>query len=108
MNPPDFIDHIYEPDVHDGIVVQVRHRDATASILVKAYEGQLFAFDFDGVKSVMSFEPEGMMLYSLTEMAAMAPFRRFVFTNWDEEGKSVLEVVAQHIGSREIANEEAF
>ena len=108
MNARDFIDHIYEPDVHDGIVVHVRHEDATASVLVKAYGGQLFVFDFDGVKSIVAFEPEGMMLYSLTEMAASAPFRRFVFTNWDEEGKGALEVVAQQIRSREIANEEAF
>ena len=108
MNGRDIINHIYEPDVHDGIVVQVRHEDATASVLVKAYEGQLFAFDFDGVKSVMAFEPEGMMLYSLTEMATSAPFRRFVFTNWDEEGKGALEVIAQQIRTREIANEDAF
>src|SRR5438552_3305094 len=84
MNDPDFIGYIEKPDVHDGFVLQVQHNGETARVLVKAYDGHLYAFEFDGVKSVISFEPEGMMLYSLSEMAVPQPFRRFVFVNWTQ------------------------
>jgi hypothetical protein len=49
-----------------------------------------------------------MMLYSLSEIAAPQPFRRFVFVNWDEDSKNTLELVAQRFRVREIANETTF
>jgi len=107
MSDPDIVGEIYEPDIHDGAILKVEHIGATARVLVKAYEGQLYAFQFDLVESIKSFEPEGMMLYSLIEMRALRPFRRFVFTNW-AENESRLEVVAQQIGIDEIASEAAF
>lgn len=75
---------------------------------IKAHDGHLYAFTFDGVKSLKSFEAEGMMLYSLTEMTAVPPLRRFVFTNWDEEAEGFLDLVAVEITSREIAAEAEF
>src|SRR5688572_15877899 len=107
MSDPNIVGEIYEPDIHDGAILKVQHTGTTARILVKAYEGQLYAFQFDLVESIKSFEPEGMMLYSLIEMRAVKPFRRFVFTNWAENG-SMLEVVAQQIEVDEIVSEAAF
>ena len=108
MSSPDFVGYINEPDIHDGVILKVEQSDTKVRVLVRSYESQLYAFEFDLVQSVKSFEPKGMMLYSLTEMAAEEPFRRFVFGNWDEEGKGLLEVVAQRIGIRKIANEAAY
>ncbi len=107
MSDPDIVGEIYEPDIHDGSILKVQHTGTIARVLVKAYEGQLYAFQFDLVESIKSFEPEGMMLYSLIEMRAVKPFRRFVFTNW-AENSSTLEVVAQQIKIDEIASEAAF
>ena len=108
MNDPDFIGYIDKPDVHDGFVLQVQDNGGTARILVRAYDGQLYAFEFDGVKSITSLKPEGMMLYSLSEMAAPQPFRRFVFVNWEDDSENALEVMAQQMRVRDIANETAF
>jgi hypothetical protein len=55
MKDPDFIGYIEKPDVHDGFVLQVQHNGETARVLVKAYDGHLYTFEFDGVKSVISF-----------------------------------------------------
>jgi len=108
MSSPDFVGYINDPDIHDGVILKVQQRETKVRVLVRSYESQLYAFEFDLVQSVKSVEPEGMMLYSLTEMPAPPPFRRFVFTNWDEDGKGMLEVVAQEIRTRKIANEATF
>jgi hypothetical protein len=108
MSDAEFVGYIPEPDVHDGIILRLQHSGASARVLVKACDGHLYAFEFDGVQSLKSFDAEGMMLYSLTEMTAVSPFRRFVFTNSDEEADGVLELVALEITSREIAEESAF
>ena len=108
MNDPDFIGYIDKPDVHDGFLLQVQDNGGTARILVRAYDGQLYAFEFDGVKSITSLKREGMMLYSLSEMAAPQPFRRFVFVNWEDDSENALEVMAQQMRVRDIANETAF
>ena len=108
MSSPHFVGHINDPDIHDGAILKVQQSDTQVRVLVRSYEGQLYVFEFDQVESVKSVEPEGMMLYSLTEMLTAESFRRFVFTNWDEEGEGILEVVAQQIGIRKIANEAAF
>jgi hypothetical protein len=107
MSDPDIIGEISKPDVHDGTILKVQHIGATTRVLVKTYEGQLYAFQFDLVESIKSFEPEGMMIYSLIKMRAPVPFRRFVFTNWAENA-SIFEVIAQQIEIDEIANEAAF
>ena len=108
MNSPDFIGYLNDPDIHDGTILKVQQSDTQVRVLVRSYEGQLYVYEFDQVESVKSVVPEGMMLYSLTEMLTAEPFRRFVFTNWDEEGEGILEVVAQQIGIRKLENEAAF
>jgi hypothetical protein len=108
MSDPKFVGYIPEPDVHDGTILRVQRDGASARVLVKAYDGHLYAFKFEGVQSLKSFEAEGMMLYSLTEMTAVPPLRQFVFTNWDEEADGVLDLVALDITSREIAAEAEF
>jgi hypothetical protein len=108
MSTPDFVGYIDEVDIHDGAILKVQHSGATVRVLARSYNGQLCSFEFDLVQPVESIEPENMTLYSLTEMAAAAPFRRFVFISSDEEGTGMLEIVAQQIGIRKIADEAAF
>jgi hypothetical protein len=104
----EFIGYMNEPDVHDGTILQVKHSGAEAHVLVKTYEGRLFAFDFEGVESINQIEPEGVILYSVSEMAAPKPFRSFVFCNWNEDQKNELEIVAQRVATREISNAAEF
>ncbi len=108
MNDPEFVGYISEPDVHDGTILRVQHDGASARVLVKAYDDHLHAFEFVGVQSLKSLNIEGMLLYSLTEMRAVSPLRRFVFTSWDGEADGVLEVVALEMTSGEIGAESEF
>ena len=39
-------------------------------------------------------EPEGMLLYSLSEMRALPPLRKFVFTNKEEDNQKSLSILA--------------
>jgi hypothetical protein len=108
MRSSDFVGYIGPADIHDGTILKVQHNGPMLRVLVKSNDGQLYTIEFDLVQSVTSVEPEGMTLYSLTEMTGTMPFRRFVFANWDEEGKGMLDVVAQQIEIRKIADEAAF
>ena len=107
MPESDFISYVHEPDVHDGVILKVRDNGELVGILVKAYDGRLYAIEFQGVRSLKSQEPEGMMLYALIEMAAAPPSRRFVFADWEGGGGRYLEVTAEAMKSREVASEDA-
>jgi hypothetical protein len=107
MADSEFISYMNEPDVHDGTILQVKHSGAEVHVLVKAYDGRLFAFDFEGVDSINQIEPEGVILYSVSEMAAPTPFRRFVFCNWRDQ-QNELEIVAQRVATREISDTAEF
>ena len=50
----------------------------------------------------------GMMLYSLSEMTADPPYRRFEFTNWEEGGDGFLRVLAKEVVCCEIEEEKMF
>ena len=116
MTEPTFVNYIQEPDVHDGIVVSATYRKGIlrsilnkreVNVLVLTYEQRLFIITFGRVHSAIINNVEGMMLYSLTEMSAESPFRRFVFVNWydGEESHRELEVVAREISSVELTED---
>ncbi len=108
MPESNFIDYVHEPDVHDGIILRVRDNGELVGVLVKAYDGRLYAIEFHGVRSLRSHRPEGMMLYALIEMASAPPSRRFVFVDWEGGGSRYLEVTAEAIKSREVIGEDAL
>lgn len=92
-----FVGYVGDPDIHDGTILQVKKgEDMVRVILRGGRERKILAIDFQGVASVRSNRPEGMMLYSLSEMKAPAPLRRFVFTNWDDEDDAFLEITASN------------
>ena len=83
------------PDFHDGVVLRVSVEGKGAEVVVEGYSGREHVVLFEGVNEVEMNAPEGMVLYSLSEMRATPPFRRFVFTNSDENHPGFLSVVAK-------------
>ncbi|MFQ5503873.1 MAG: hypothetical protein ACE5F1_03640 [Planctomycetota bacterium] len=53
------------------------------------------------MKKIRSVRPEGMYLYALSELTAEPPHRRFDFTNWDDEGDAMLQILARSFGHTE-------
>ena len=95
MNTSAFLGYIAEPDLHDGIILRVEKNGDELRVLVKAYDGRLHVITFLQVHSAEMHGPEGMMLYSLSEMTADPPYRRFEFTNWEEDDDRFLRVLAK-------------
>ena len=94
MAEPSFIGYVGDADFHDGSVLAVEHRGRDVRIRVRGYSGKVFIAEFGGVQAVRANCPEGMVLYSLSELSAEPPLRRFAFTNWDEDGEAYLEIDA--------------
>jgi hypothetical protein len=98
----DFVAYRGDPEIHDGVVMVVEHNGSDARVVVKAESGRQLEILFSGVDSVTELHPVGMTLYSLSEMQAPEPLRRFVFTNWFEEDESDarLEILARDFECR--------
>ena len=88
-----FIAYVGDPEIHDGVITDFEHQGTKASVTIKTQSGRMLKIEFDGVLSVKSNKPEGMMLYSLSEMKH-PEHRLFVFTNWEEEDDAYLEITA--------------
>ncbi len=101
MNNDSFVQYWNSDDVHDGRVRQVAVEGDRVLVSVETNEGRLVIFEFAGVQQDKQNRPEGMLLYSLSEMEETAPLRRFVFANWDEEDDARLEIIALEVNSRE-------
>ena len=94
MPDSSFIRYVGEADFHDGSIVSVEQHEENVRVRVRGASGKVFVVDFSGVREVRANEPEGMMLYALSEMTSQPPLRRFVFANWDDQSKAILEVDA--------------
>jgi hypothetical protein len=90
-----FINYIDVPGIHDAIITGVRQTENKVTVTLQSYGLESFGIEFHGVQSVASVRSVGMMVYSLSEMRAPTPVRRFVFTYWDEKDDAILEVQAQ-------------
>lgn len=71
-------------------------------ITVAGSSGKLYVVYFEGVRSVESESPEGMMLYALNEAVGESELlRRYEFVNWygdepsDKRAKAHLRIVAE-------------
>jgi hypothetical protein len=92
-----FIAYIEPEELHDATLLRFAQEDYRVTVYIQSQEGRAFVFEFLDVTSVHALSPQGMILYSLTEMKAEPPLRRFVFVNWDEEDKVALEIVARDL-----------
>jgi hypothetical protein len=95
MASEEFVGYVGHHDFHDGHILSLDHQGDVAHVRVRGASGQDYDVLFRRVQVVRAEQPEGMILYALSEMKARPPMRRFVFSNWDEEGKSFLEVEAE-------------
>lgn len=107
MNNEVFVQYLNNDDVHDARVRQVIEEPDQVRVLVDTADGRLVIFQFSGVRDVRQNRPENMLLYSLTELREVPPFRRFRFTNWDEEDNASLEVIALAMSSTESSQDSA-
>ncbi|MBI5870840.1 MAG: hypothetical protein HZB44_07795 [Actinobacteria bacterium] len=92
---PKFMGYVGDPDFHDGNIVDYEQHGRIVQVRVKGSSGKLFLVKFTDVHAVSFNEPQSMMLYSLTEMSAEPPMRKFIFTNWDDDNKAFLEIDAE-------------
>ena len=92
------------PDFHDGCISAVTPDvpNRRVEVSVKGYSGKHYIVRFDGVHSIDSQSPEGMMLYALHEAdSAENSLRVFTFANWfkdekdDERLRSRLTIIAK-------------
>ncbi len=81
MKTPDFVGYVGLPDFHDGVVLRVSVEGKNAEVVVEGYSGREHVVLFEGVQAVDMDQPEGMLLYSLSEMRASPPLRKFMFVN---------------------------
>jgi hypothetical protein len=95
MGDTTFIGYVGEPDFHDGSVLSVERADDSVRIRVRGASGKSFVAEFSGVHALRSSNPEGMLLYALSEMRGGPSFRRFVFANSDEDSSANLEIDAE-------------
>lgn len=94
MSNASFVAYVGDPDIHDGTILAVERRDRAIRVRVRGASGREFVVAFGGVFAVRSNCPEGMMLYALSELRGEPPMRRFVFVNWEDDGKAFLEIDA--------------
>jgi hypothetical protein len=98
----DFVGYRGGYEVHDAKVASVEHDGDVARIVIEAIDGRRIMFEFSGVAALTQIRAEGMMLFGLSEFEAVAPLRRFVFANWDDDDDARLEVVAAEFERREL------
>jgi hypothetical protein len=77
---PDFVAYVGDPDLHDGRVVTVRRNGSAVHVEVRGASRRRYDVSFSGTQTVTSHHPDGMLLYSVSEMRGTPPLRRFVFS----------------------------
>jgi hypothetical protein len=92
-----FIGYIGDYRIHDSKIGEVESFGDTIQVSLITEDKETVKVKFVEVKSVVSNRPEGMILYSISEMEEQLPFRKFVFANWDEEDDAYLEIVAKDL-----------
>src|SRR4051794_25394093 len=101
MSEAAFVGYVGDADFHDGSVWAVEHQGTTARVWVRGASGNVFVVEFGGVRAVRANQPEGMVLYALSELRGEPPLRRFAFANWDDDSPAHLEVDAETVAVRE-------
>lgn len=90
-----FIQYIAPQETHDAEVMLVNREGSRLLVQLRSPEGQKVLVVLSEIDLVNSESPEGMLIYSISEMESDRPSRRFVFVNAEEESTSSLEVYAK-------------
>ena len=95
--------YVGHSDFHDGSIIAVSRTGDKMRVTIKGSSGKPYVVAFDGVSSVESESPEGMMLYALSEAETEAKsLLRYEFINWhvdeadETRSKSHLRIVASN------------
>jgi hypothetical protein len=94
MQSSDFIGYVGNYKVHDSKVEEIISSGNDVTVLLKSQEKEIISVKFSNVQQVIEERPVGMILYAICEMKDIAPCRKFVFANTDEEDEASLIVVA--------------
>jgi phage gp36-like protein len=86
MKAKKFKAYVGEPDFHDGTITRVQQGPNDVSVEIKGYSGARYLVRFTGVQSVISHNPEGMVLYALSETELNQP-----------SGNSILRIGVSHM-----------
>jgi len=98
--------HVGKPDFHDGFILTISRNDDKLSVVAEGSSGRHYTvvFEvFEGVTSVESQSPEGMMLYALSDAEADSDqLRQYEFINWyvdesEKESKAYLRITAESL-----------
>jgi hypothetical protein len=75
--------YVGHSDFHDGSILAVSRTENKMHVTIEGSSGKRYVVEFDGVSSVESESPEGMMLYALSEAETEAEsLLRYEFINW--------------------------
>ncbi len=94
MGRREFVQYVGNADFHDGSILSVQQDADAIRVRVRGASERLYLAEFPGGRIVRFNRPEGMLLYSLSEMRTKPPLRLFAFANWDEEDDAALEIEA--------------
>lgn len=89
-----FIAYIGDRDFHDAYVRSFAHIGDQVQVTLETQNERRIQVHFSGVRKVVAVQPDGMMIYALSEMQGEAPYRYFIFLNWEEDDQATLEVEA--------------
>ena len=97
MDEESFVQYWYNEDVHDGRVLRLVQNADELIVEIETQDGRRVSLQFSEVESVIRNSPEGMLLYSLSEMKSTTPHRNFVFTNSNDDDGARLEIRARDL-----------
>jgi hypothetical protein len=94
MQEGSFVRYIGDYRLHDSRIKEIKSAEDILQVSLESEENEIITVKFVGVKSINSNRPEGMIIYSISEMVWQSPYRKFVFVNWDEGDDALLEIIA--------------
>lgn len=89
-----FVGYIGDYRIHDSKIKSIKSEEDNFQVSLISEDNEIIIVKFVGVKSIKVNRPEGMILYSISEMEEQSPFRKFIFVNSDEENDAELEIIA--------------
>jgi hypothetical protein len=99
-------------DFHDGHVLSVRQAGDEVRVTLQGSSGKRYEVYFQGVHSIESESPEGMVLYALREETEdPTSLTRYEFANWycdepaDERSRAYLRITANRINITSTASD---
>jgi hypothetical protein len=100
----DPVRHVGHADFHDGHILSLVKAGDKIRVTVAGSSGKQYVVCFEGVSSMESESPEGMMLYALNEVGGESQLlRRYEFVNWygdepsNKRAKAHLRIVAKSL-----------